>query len=166
MAIKNFLWLVLVIVAIFAVFWIAKSGPFGDKEAENNFAGAGGAFIFEEKAFDFGEVSMAKGKVSHSFKIKNSGAGSLMINKIYTSCMCTEAALLKNGVKFGPYGMPGHGFVPKIKQFLDSGEGAEIEVIFDPAAHGPAGVGPIERIVYLETPAGTETLQIRALVKP
>lgn len=166
MTIKNFLWLVAILAAIFAVLWIVKSGPFGKGKADSNFAGAGGAFASEEKLFDFGEVSMAQGKVSHEFKIKNSGSGSLTLNKIYTSCMCTEAFLLKGDIKLGPYGMPGHGFIPKIKQTLGAGEEADIQVVFDPAAHGPAGVGPIQRIVYIETSSSTETLQIKAMVKP
>ncbi|KKT83316.1 MAG: hypothetical protein UW81_C0021G0020, partial [Candidatus Giovannonibacteria bacterium GW2011_GWC2_44_9] len=34
------------------------------------------------------------------------------------------------------------------------------EVVFDPAAHGPAGVGRIERAVYLENSA-SEALQLK-----
>jgi len=104
----------------------------------------------EEKAFDFGTISMAAGKVSHSFRIKNNGDAPVKVAKVYTSCMCTEAFWVKSDVKMGPFGMPGHGIVPKINQTLEPGAEANIEVIFDPAAHGPAGVGPIERVTYLE----------------
>lgn len=101
-------------------------------------------------SFDFGAVSMAKGKVSHVFKIKNSGFESLVVSKIYTSCMCTEAYLVKNGFKAGPFGMPGMDRVPSVSEELKPGEEAEIAVEFDPAAHGPAGLGRIERSVYIE----------------
>jgi len=68
--------------------------------------------------------------------------------------MCTTASLIKGGEKFGPYGMPGHGFFPSLNQRIEPGEEASLEVVFDPAAHGPAGVGRIDRIVNLENNAG------------
>lgn len=116
----------------------------------------------EETNFDFGSISMAAGKVSHSFKIKNIGSGPVNVEKLYTSCMCTTATLMMNGPsinlgqgeKFGPYGMPGHGFIPKINEAIGAGEEAIVEVTFDPAAHGPAGVGRIQRVVTIENNAG------------
>jgi hypothetical protein len=50
--------------------------------------------------------------------------------------------------------MPGHGFIPSIGEILDAGASVDVEVVFDPAAHGPAGVGRIERVVTLENSAG------------
>ena len=87
-----------------------------------------GVISAEETAFDFGTISMAKGKVSHSFKIKNTGSEPLTISKIYTSCMCTEATFIKGDVRKGPVGMAGHGYVPKINEALNVGEEAEILV--------------------------------------
>lgn len=107
-----------------------------------------------EKTFDFGEISMSAGNVNHSFTIKNTGSEPLTINKMYTSCMCTTAILNMNGKTFGPYGMQGHGFIPKINQELGSGQEAVVEAIFDPIAHGPAGVGFIQRSVVIENNAG------------
>lgn len=119
-----------------------------------------------EPAFDFGTISMAAGKVNHSFRVKNSGADAAVINKIYTSCMCTSASLIVGDLKLGPFGMAGHAFIPKINRALAPGEEASLEVVFDPAAHGPAGVGTIQRVVYLETSAGRQTLEITANVTP
>ena len=68
--------------------------------------------------------------------------------------MCTEATLILGGKSYGPYGMPGHGFVPRADQTLAPNEEAEILVEFDPAAHGPAGVGYIERAVIIEDDSG------------
>ena len=63
--------------------------------------------------------------------------------------------------------MPGHGFVPSADVVLNPGETAEVEVISDPAAHGPSGIGRIERSVYLEGDAGSLVeLRIRATVTP
>lgn len=124
----------------------------GFKPADNQPAGQNsGALTAEESSFDFGVISMAAGNVSRSFKIKNSGAGPVVVKKIYTSCMCTTAILNKGGNKSGPFGMPGHGSATRLKETVGPGEEAEIEVVFDPAAHGPEGTGLIKRVVYIET---------------
>ncbi len=139
----------LAVVALIAgIFWLSKSSSNGEK---NNVINTGsGKLIATEAFYDFGGISMTNGKVSHKFQIKNEGNVALEIEKMYTSCMCTEASLIKNGEKFGPFGMPGHAFVPSLRQSLEAGESGEIEVVFDPAAHGPAGVGKIDRAIYLE----------------
>ncbi len=46
--------------------------------------------------------------------------------------------------------MFGMGFIPEIKETINLGEEAEVEAVFDPAAHGPAGLGRIQRTVSLE----------------
>jgi|SRR3989344_1546699 len=107
-----------------------------------------------EQSFDFGSVSMAAGKVTHRFAVKNSGTEPITVTKMYTSCMCTTASFSKVGTTYGPYGMPGHGFIPTMNAVLSPGEEAEVEAVFDPAAHGPAGVGRIERVITLENSAG------------
>lgn len=108
--------------------------------------------VATEKFFDFGTVSMAKGKVNHSFKIKNTGSTPVKIVKIYTSCMCTEVTLVNSASSKGPFGMPGHnGLVPKINEVIKPGQEISIDVSVDPAAHGPQGTGPAQKIVYIET---------------
>lgn len=102
-----------------------------------------------EYSYDFGEISMSKGPVSHIFRVKNEGNEKLAVSKIYTSCMCTTAVLIKNDERYGPFGMPGHGLVPPVNQSLEAGQEAQIDVSFDPAAHGPAGVGRVERSVFV-----------------
>lgn len=154
---KKIIWPAALIL-IFLVLLIVLAGP--KKDAEK--AAAGGNRLTaslinlaaEEKSFDFGRISMAAGNVSHSFGIKNNGAEPINISKIYTSCMCTTARLETMEGQTPFFGMPGHGFTPKIKREIKAGEEAVIEVIFDPAAHGPAGVGPISRFVYLESGEG------------
>ncbi len=135
------------------VVWIAR--PDSQSTAATLSTSSNGTLTVEEaNNYDFGTISMAAGKVTHSFKIKNTGNETVTINKMYTSCMCTTALLKKGDKQFGPYGMPGHGAIPKIGQAINPNEEATVEVIFDPAAHGPAGVGRIERAVYLENNAG------------
>lgn len=121
----------------------------------------------EETAFDFGSVSMAKGPVSHVFRVRNENAAPLTLARLTTSCMCTTATFVKGESRLGPFGMPGHGFVPPLNAALEQGETADIEVIFDPAAHGPAGVGRIERGILIEIKNGAPlTLTIAATVTP
>ena len=126
-----------------------------------------GELSASEMNWDFGTVSMAAGKVSHTFQIKNSSSEKAVIKKIETSCMCTSATLLINEKRLGPFGMPGHGFSPTLKEVLDSNAEAGVEVLFDPTAHGPAGVGPIERTISIETGSGKKlTLDIKVMVTP
>ena len=114
-----------------------------------------GALAAPETNFNFGPVSMARGKVTHRYWIRNAGTDPIIIRKMYTSCMCTTAALVKSsGRKFDPYGMPGHAPIPTMNEPMNPGEQAMVEVVFDPAAHGPAGIGPIDRVVTIENSAG------------
>lgn len=138
--------IILIIGGLIAVSKISNSKNKEIKPADS----AQGEITTEENSFDFGSISMAAGKVSHSFKVKNESANPVKISKIYTSCMCTTATYIKGDKKMGPFGMPGHGVVPKINQIIEPGAEAVIEVTFDPAAHGPAGVGKIDRVVYIE----------------
>jgi len=110
---------------------------------------------------------MAAGNVTHRFSIKNANAAPVVIRKISTSCMCTTAQLVKGGRKLAIYGMPGHGYVPNLDEPIAPNEQAMVEVVFDPAAHGPAGIGKIERFVSIYTDAA-EPLELSfiALVTP
>jgi len=111
-----------------------------------------GNLTAEETAFDFGMVPMYGGKVKHSFTLKNKGQGPVKISKIYTSCMCTEVMLISGQSKKGPFGMPGHnGLVTFANQEIKAGESATMKVEVDPAAHGPQGIGPAKKVVYIET---------------
>lgn len=118
-------------------------------------ANSAGGLSAPETKFNFGSISMATGKVTHRYWIRNAGTEPILIRKMYTSCMCTTAALVKSsGRKFDPVGMPGHAPVPTINESMSPGEQAIIEVVFDPAAHGPAGIGPTDRVVTIENSAG------------
>ena len=101
--------------------------------------------------YDFGSISMANGEVAYEFKVKNVTDQKVEIGKMYTSCMCTTAWFIKGDVSKGPFGMPGHGYVPPVYEQLGPGEEAAIKIIFDPNAHGPAGIGKIERSIYIES---------------
>jgi len=102
--------------------------------------------------FDFGTISMKNGNVSYKFEVENNGSESIVVEKVYTSCMCTTAKITDaQGKTYGPYGMPGHAGLSGIEVEINPGEKAIVEAIFDPAAHGPSGVGLANRTVFLET---------------
>jgi len=164
---KTIIGISIAVLVLAGVVWIARPGLEDANTASLSPAPGGGALTAEENAFDFGPISMATGNVKHEFKIKNTGTGTIIVEKMYTSCMCTTASLVTSKKKYGPYGMPGHGFVPKINTSIGPNEEVTVETIFDPAAHGPAGVGRVERAVILENNAG-EPLELlfTALVTP
>ncbi|MBI2674131.1 MAG: DUF1573 domain-containing protein [Candidatus Yanofskybacteria bacterium] len=151
--------------AIGILVWIA--GPDDISGGADNVVSAGN-LILDEAFFDFGNISMAAGVVSHEFKVINAGDGEEVINQIYTSCMCTEASFVTEDTKFGPFGMAGHGFIPKFNGKMGAGEEAIIKVDFDPAAHGPAGVGPVDRVVYVFRKGSDKPLELmfKAVVTP
>lgn len=124
------------------------------------------ALAFEPAAFDFGKISMANGNVSQKVKVRNASTAPVMLKKLYTSCMCTTALLTRGDRVVGPFGMPGHGPIPTFSETLAPGAEAELEIVFNPNAHGPAGVGPVKREVYLETDSGRMKVQFSAYVTP
>lgn len=143
---------------------------FGVSKAEKNNQSSGSSKPSQlqavENSFDFGSISMVNGKVKKVFTFKNNTAAAIVAKKLYTSCMCTKATLTKNGETFGQFGMPAHGYIPEINKDIEPGQDAQIEVEFDPAAHGPAGVGPIERQATLETSDGQLVFKFKAQVTP
>jgi len=123
--------------------------------------------IAVETAYDFCTISMANGKVTHDFIFKNTDATDITINKMFTSCMCTRAVLIVNGKEDGPFGMPGMGFLPSVSETITPGAEGTIRVTFDPNAHGPAGVGTIDRVVTAQTDDGALLeLRFHAVVTP
>ena len=126
----------------------------------------GSLAVVGESAYSFGSISMQDGKVSRDFIIENTGENPVRIISMYTSCMCTEALLAVGSRRAGPFGMPGHTPLPPVNVDLEPGERGTVSVVFDPAAHGPAGVGTIARTVTIESDAGAVTLSFNATVMP
>ncbi len=126
-----------------------------------------GALVSPDPFFSFGNISMAAGNVSHRFTIENTGGSAITVTKLYTSCMCTTATLITLAGKKGPFGMPGHSPIPGITEVLAQEGRAQVEIVFDPKAHGPAGVGRIERVITVENSTG-KPLQLGfvAMVSP
>lgn len=164
---KNILVGIGIIGVLGILFWLGRGNINNLNNSANLSENVASDLVASEDYYNFGEISMAAGKVSHDFKVKNVGVESVRIEKLYTSCMCTAANFIQNGKKLGPFGMAGHGFVPPLRKSLAPGEEVIISVTFDPAAHGPAGVGPIEREIFLEGKSDSLlTLGIGAKVTP
>lgn len=163
---KTIIGTTLGILVLGGLIWIAR--PNEQSMSASTIMDNSGPFSVEETArFDFGRISMAQGIVNHRFNIKNTSGVPITIGKMYTSCMCTTASLIIKSTRFGPVGMPGHGAVPSLNQTINPNEEAVVEVVFDPAAHGPAGVGRIQRTVTLENTSGTPVeLVFSAIVTP
>ena len=99
--------------------------------------------------YDAGTVSMAAGLVKKTYEIKNTGDGDLKIDRIWTSCHCTTARLKVGEKVSSEFGMDGSS--PFWSQKIAPGQTGYLEVTFDPAYHGPAGLGPVIRAIYLST---------------
>lgn len=102
----------------------------------------------EETKHDWGTIPLNGGDVEKNFLIKNSGSGPLQLANIKTSCMCTEAQVIINGNESPYFGMhPNSSWLGE----LTPGQEAKLRVTFDPAFHGPQGVGQITRVVTVQT---------------
>lgn len=155
-----------VVLALIGLIWFARPQENKNNSASVSGTNTGALTVEESSNYDFGAIKMSAGKVTRQFRIRNTGTEPVTIEKIYTSCMCTTAELTALGKQFGPYGMPGHGAIPKVDQALGPNEEATVEVVFDPAAHGPAGVGRIARSITIENSARTVELTFSAIVTP
>ena len=127
------------------------------------------ALAASETFYDFGTISMKNGNVVKEFTITNPTDRSITVKSVLTSCMCTNAFVVSGaGSVKGPFGMPGHGgAAPPINELVGAGESRVIRVVYDPNAHGPAGVGRIDRSISLtDSAGGTLELGIRANVTP
>lgn len=104
---------------------------------------------------DFGDVPIGGGNVEAVFRVTNAKDSEVRLAAVYTSCMCTTAVLeFANGSVEGPFGMPGHELPIEIDRALAPGESVLVRASFDPAAHGPEGVGPTRRRVVVHTADG------------
>lgn len=101
-----------------------------------------------QKNYDWGQINMKDGNVSKTFAIKNTGTDTLKLTNIKTSCHCTKAQVKINNTSSPFFGMN------NVSSWIGEvvpGQEAQLEVVFDPAYHGPQGVGPINRLVAVET---------------
>lgn len=101
-----------------------------------------------ETDFSWGNIPINGGKVQKVFIFKNTGQDALQITNIRTSCHCTVARLTSNGKTSQDFGM---GNTSNWVGVVDPGKEATLTVIFDPAFHGPQGIGSVTRYVSVNT---------------
>src|SRR3990172_2624935 len=100
--------------------------------------------------YDLGEVPINGGVVTKEYSIKNTTGSTIKLKKVTTSCMCTTASVQIMGKETPFFGMEGHGDAnPPVNIEVGAGQEGKVIVKFDPAAHGPEGVGPFDRVVWL-----------------
>ena len=101
------------------------------------------ALLFEEVEWNFGTIEEVAGKVSHTFRYRNTSDHSVMIERVYSSCGCTSGEYSRRPLKAG-------------------GEG-EFVVTFDPTDRG----GRVEKTVTLtyDKGRGRTELRIKGRVK-
>lgn len=106
------------------------------------------AIEIESNRFDWGTIDINDGIVTKNFSIKNTGSSDLKLYNVKTSCMCTTAQLKTPQTISKKYQM--HENSSDIIE-VRPGDMAELFVEFDPAFHGPSGVGPISRTITIST---------------
>ncbi|HEY9583068.1 MAG TPA: DUF1573 domain-containing protein [Candidatus Paceibacterota bacterium] len=169
---KTGISIIIILIGVLSLVWWSKSTEnvtlSADDLTKSHPARIGGALVAGETFYDFGTISMKNGNVSKVFEVINSTSEDIKVPSLTTSCMCTKAYFVSvDGDKKGPFGMPGMAFVPKLNATIQAGQSANIEVVYDPNAHGPAGVGVIDRFVYLEDDNGNNLqFEIKAVVTP
>jgi hypothetical protein len=100
------------------------------------------------QSYNWGNIPINGGDVEATFVIKNEGADTLQLFNISTSCTCTKAWLQNENEKSPEFGMHTQS---RYVMNLSAGESTELRVIFDPAFHGPGGVGSMTRQIMMET---------------
>src|SRR3990172_3572332 len=159
----------LLLIVGFAV-WQARlpAGQGGNEDENVQVAGVQVNNIeVEEDYYNLGNVSIKGGIKTLEYKVKNTEDTSLKLKKIATSCMCTKAKVKVGDKETKFFGMEGHGDKnPPVNLEIGSNMEVLVTVEFDPAAHGPQGVGPFDRIIWLtfSDPAGVKELKFSGTV--
>ncbi len=160
---------VLVITGLFIWGYAGRVGTTASVQGAPGASGTAKSVLTAPETFyDFGTISMKNWNVTKEFKVTNPTDKDVTVTTVLTSCMCTAAFIVSpDGSAKGPFGMAGMGYVPPANEIIKAGESRTIRVVYDPNAHGPAGVGQIDRFVELtDSSGGTLQLEIKALVTP
>ncbi len=159
----------LIFIGLFVWGYAGKGGTTASVQGAPGAASDSKSSLTAPKVFyDFGTISMRDGNVSREFVVTNPTGTDITVSTILSSCMCTAAFIIEpDGNVKGPFKMPGMGYVPPADELIKAGDSRTIRVVYDPNAHGPAGVGRIDRFVTLtDEVGGTLRLEIKALVTP
>lgn len=144
---------ILIVLAMLGIFggaiFISSSSKTETKAVLSKANGAKISIDHKEKKV--GNIGYSNGILYHVFPIKNTGTKNLEIANMFSSCMCTKTYLNIAG-KDGPsFGMRGASVPSSWVGVLKPGESGEVIAAFNPAYHGPSGVGEVARTVSFET---------------
>lgn len=115
--------------------------------------------------YDLGDVPINGGIVTKEYELKNTSEKDMELVKIETSCMCTSANVSTSNDQTRFFSMEmGGDRNPFISLKLKKDENAKVTVRFDPAAHGPQGTGPFDRMVWLYFDGGVKELIFSGVV--
>ena len=137
---KNLAWLSLLLILVFggALALIYQStNPKGPKSVTTlqtiPSRQAGPSIRISPEAYDFGEVIY--GQVARqTFQVSNVGNQALEIQRLSTSCGCTQA------------------FMAESDKIIAPGQAVELVVTFDPAVHkDDTDIGELTRVVYVRS---------------
>lgn len=118
-------------------------------------------------SYDLGDVPINGGLVEKEYEIKNVTAKKIILKKIATSCMCTTASFRLGEKETKYFGMEMHTDKnPAVNVEIEAGQVGKVIARFDPAAHGPQGTGPFDRVIYLtfSDPGGIKELKFNGTV--
>ena len=154
------------IILIGGLAWIAKPTANNPNNGQVNYTAS--SLKSDTTFFDFGTISMKDGDVTKEFTVTNPTDKDILVTTLETSCMCTKAFMVRpDGTTKGPFGMRSMGYAWPINDTIKAGENRIVRVVYDPNAHGPAGVGPTDRFAILtEESGGQLQFEIKALVMP
>jgi len=129
---------------------VLLTGCAGASEDFQNKTDSGNLSAVNGTTYDWGNINIKGGVASRIFDFKNDSPDPLYLKGAETSCMCTQARYRLSDSSISPkYGMHNNptGWATKVQP----GETFEVEVLFDPMAHGPNATGPIQRDIMLFT---------------
>ncbi|MEK7457898.1 MAG: DUF1573 domain-containing protein [Patescibacteria group bacterium] len=109
---------------------------------------AGALVEVDKTSVDWGQIQYNGGKVKATYRITNNGTETLKLYGATTSCACTIGTITTNGQISPPFGM--HAPLTTTIE-VSPGKDAIVEALFDPAFHGPGGIGPISRTITVQT---------------
>ncbi len=138
--------LILMVLVIGGLVWIGNKKEFQPATVGGFF---GGTLTVKENFYDFGSVKINGGFANHEYVLENASDKIVKIGEVSTSCMCTTTQVMIGNKTYGPFGMPGHLGASKVNAVVNPGEKMVVKATFDPAAHGPTGIGMIERQIFV-----------------
>jgi len=90
----------------------------------------------EPSSYSFGVVSQSQGVVSTTIPLVNTGSRDLVITGMDSSCGCTSASLVYEGVEGPRFSMSVHGSNPRDwEQVIPPGKTAQLKIYYDPNVH-------------------------------